>query len=86
MKKLIIQIPCYNEEKSLGVTLTALARQLPGVDIIEWLIINDGSQDRTVEVAKEYGVDRIVSFLTNQGLAKAFMAGLEASLKAGADF
>ncbi len=85
MTKLIIQIPCYNEEESLGVTLTALPRKLPGIDIIEWLIINDGSQDRTVEVAKEYGVDHIVSFPTNQGLAKAFMAGLEASLKAGAD-
>ncbi|MGD1712616.1 glycosyltransferase family 2 protein [Dapis sp. BLCC M172] len=79
MTKLIIQIPCYNKEESLRITLTALPRQLPGVDIIEWLIINDGSQDRTVEVAKEYGVDHIVS------LAKEFMAGLEASLKAGAD-
>lgn len=85
MTKLIIQIPCYNEEESLGVTLAALPRKLPGVDIIEWLIINDGSQDQTVEVAKEYGVDHIISFPTNQGLAKAFMAGLEASLKAGAD-
>ncbi|NEO54591.1 MAG: glycosyltransferase family 2 protein [Okeania sp. SIO3B5] len=85
MTKLIIQIPCYNEEESLGVTLAALPRKLAGVDTIEWLIINDGSQDRTVEVAKEYGVDHIVSFPTNQGLAKAFMAGLEASLKAGAD-
>jgi glycosyltransferase involved in cell wall biosynthesis len=85
MTKLIIQIPCYNEEQTLGVTLTALPRQLPGIDTIEWLIIDDGSQDRTVEVAKEYGVDHIVRFPTNQGLAKAFMAGLEASLKAGAD-
>lgn len=85
MTKLIIQIPCYNEEQTLGVTLTALPRQLPGIDTIEWLIIDDGSQDRTVEVANEYGVDHIVRFPTNQGLAKAFMAGLEASLKAGAD-
>lgn len=85
MKKLIIQIPCYNEEGTLGITLAALPRQLPGIDIIEWLVIDDGSQDRTVEVAKAWGVDRIVRFPTNQGLAKAFMAGLDACLKAGAD-
>ncbi|MFM7427595.1 MAG: glycosyltransferase family 2 protein [Elainella sp.] len=85
MTKLIIQIPCYNEERTLGITLAALPRQLPGVDQVEWLIINDGSRDRTVEVAKEFGVDHIVSFATNQGLAKGFMAGLEACLRAGAD-
>lgn len=85
MTKLIVQIPCYNEESTLGVTLAALPRQLPGVDIIEWLVIDDGSRDRTVEVAKDFGVEHIVRFPTNQGLAKAFMAGLEASLKAGAD-
>ncbi|WAL60067.1 glycosyltransferase family 2 protein [Thermocoleostomius sinensis] len=85
MTKLIIQIPCYNEELTLGTTLSALPRHLPGVETIEWLVINDGSRDRTVEVAKEYGVDHIVSFSSNQGLAKAFMAGLEASLRAGAD-
>ncbi|MDJ0737331.1 MAG: glycosyltransferase family 2 protein [Nostocaceae cyanobacterium] len=85
MTKLIIQIPCYNEEGSLEVTLSALPRQLPGVDSIEWLVIDDGSQDRTVEVAKAYGVDHIVHFSRNQGLAKAFMAGLEACLKVGAD-
>lgn len=85
MTKLIIQIPCYNEELTLGTTLSALPRHLPGIDRIEWLIINDGSRDRTLEVAKEYGVDHIVSFSSNQGLAKAFMAGLEASLRAGAD-
>ncbi|MEC4892298.1 MAG: glycosyltransferase family 2 protein [Oscillatoria sp. PMC 1051.18] len=83
--KLIIQIPCYNEEASLGITLQELPRQLPGIDAIEWLVIDDGSSDRTVEVAKAYGVDRIISFPSNQGLAKAFMAGLEASLQAGAD-
>lgn len=85
MTKLIIQIPCYNEERTLGITLSALPRQLPGIDQIEWLIINDGSRDRTVEVAKEFGVDHIVHFPTNQGLARGFMAGLEASLRAGAD-
>ncbi|QIZ69240.1 glycosyltransferase family 2 protein [Oxynema aestuarii] len=85
MTKLIIQIPCYNEERTLGVTLSELPRQLPGIDQIEWLIVDDGSRDRTVEVAKACGVDRIVRLGSNQGLAKAFMAGLEASLKAGAD-
>jgi glycosyltransferase involved in cell wall biosynthesis len=85
MTKLIIQIPCYNEEKTLPITLAELPRHLPGVDQIEWLIISDGSTDRTVEVAKEHGVDHIVSFDHNQGLAKGFMAGLEACLKAGAD-
>lgn len=85
MTKLIIQIPCYNEEATLGVTLSELPRQLPGIDQVEWLIIDDGSLDRTVQVAQEWGVDHIVSFGHNQGLAKGFMAGLEAALKAGAD-
>src|SRR3989304_5220940 len=85
MTKLIIQIPCYNEEANIGAALSALPRSLPGVNSVEWLIINDGSNDRTVEVAKSHGVDHIVNFNHNQGLAKAFMAGLEACLKAGAD-
>lgn len=85
MTKLIIQIPCYNEEATLGLTLSLLPRQLPGIDQIEWLIVDDGSSDRTIEVAKDCGVDHIVRFARNQGLAKAFMAGIEASLKAGAD-
>ncbi len=85
MTKLIIQIPCYNEAATLGVTLSELPRQVVGVDVVEWLIINDGSIDETVEVAKSWGVDHIVSFDYNRGLAKAFMAGLEASLRAGAD-
>ncbi len=83
--KLIIQIPCYNEENTLGVTLSELPRQVPGVDQVEWLIINDGSVDRTVDVAKEWGVNHIVNFDHNQGLARGFMAGLDACLKAGAD-
>lgn len=83
--KLIIQIPCYNEEATLGLTLSELPRQLPGIDTIEWLIINDGSIDQTVEVAKACGVDHVVNFEHNQGLAKAFMAGIEAGLKQGAD-
>lgn len=85
MTKLIIQIPCYNEEATLGIALSALPRQVAGVDQVEWLIINDGSSDRTIDVAKDYGVDHIISFDHNRGLAKAFMAGLEASLRAGAD-
>lgn len=83
--KLIIQIPCYNEEATLGVTLSALPRQIPGIDEVEWLIINDGSGDRTVEVARAHGVDHIVSFEHNRGLAVGFMAGVEACLRAGAD-
>lgn len=83
--KLIIQIPCYNEEATLGVALAELPREIPGIDKVEWLVINDGSIDRTVEVAKQCGVDHIVSFSHNQGLAKGFMAGIEACLKAGAD-
>jgi glycosyltransferase involved in cell wall biosynthesis len=83
--KLIIQIPCYNEEAALPVTLAALPREVAGVDAVEWLIIDDGSTDRTVEVARQFGVDHVVSFSHNQGLAKAFVAGLEACLRAGAD-
>ncbi|MGF1491703.1 MAG: glycosyltransferase family 2 protein [Microcoleaceae cyanobacterium] len=85
MVKLIIQIPCYNEEATLGTTLADLPRQVSGVDQVEWLVVDDGSRDRTVEVAKGSGVDHIVQLKRNQGLAKAFMAGIDASLKAGAD-
>ncbi|HEY9887392.1 MAG TPA: glycosyltransferase family 2 protein [Candidatus Obscuribacterales bacterium] len=85
MVKLIIQIPCYNEEATLGLTLSELPTSLPGVDEVEWLIIDDGSRDRTVAVAQANGVKHIVQFPYNQGLAKAFMAGMEASVKAGAD-
>lgn len=83
--KLIIQIPCYNEEETLGITIGDLPRQIEGVDIIEYLIINDGSKDNTVKVAEELGVHHIVSFKNNKGLAKGFMAGLDAGLKLGAD-
>jgi glycosyltransferase involved in cell wall biosynthesis len=83
--RLIIQIPCYNEEATLAITLSALPRQLPDIDKVEWLIIDDGSKDRTVEVARQYGVDHVVRLPRNQGLAKGFMAGLDACLKAGAD-
>jgi glycosyltransferase involved in cell wall biosynthesis len=85
MTKVIIQIPCYNEEETIGTTLRCLQRELPGIDAIEWLIIDDGSTDRTVEEAVANGVDHVVRLPSNQGLAKAFMAGLEVSLNAGAD-
>ena len=83
--KLIIQIPCFNEEATLGLTLSELPRQFPGIDQVERLIINDGSTDRTLDVAREHGVEHIVSFPRNYGLARAFLAGIEASLAAGAD-
>jgi glycosyltransferase involved in cell wall biosynthesis len=85
MTKLIIQIPCFNEEKALPVTLKELPRELPGISKIEWLIIDDGSTDRTVEVAKELGVDHVVRLINHQGLAKGFMAGLQACIDNGAD-
>ena len=83
--KLIIQIPCLNEEKALPITLKHIPKKIIGVDNIEVLIINDGSSDRTVEVARECGVNHIVSFSQRRGLAEAFMAGLDACLKHGAD-
>lgn len=83
--KLIIQIPCYNEEETLGITYNDLPKHIDGIDRIEYLIINDGSKDRTVEVAKELGFHHVVSFKQNKGLAKGFMAGLDACLHLGAD-
>ena len=83
--KLIIQIPCYNEEKSLPVALAALPRNVAGFDTVEWLIVDDGSSDRTVDVAQKNGVDHIIRLPKHQGLAKGYMAGLEACLQAGAD-
>lgn len=83
--KLIIQIPCYNEEETLGITYNDLPKQIDGIDVIEYLIIDDGSKDRTVEVARELGFHHIVSFRQNKGLAKGFMAGLDACLHLGAD-
>jgi glycosyltransferase involved in cell wall biosynthesis len=85
VKKLIIQVPCYNEEGTLAIALNALPRQVPGVDQVEWLIINDGSTDKTIEVAKANGVDHVVDLGTHQGLARGFMAGLDACLRHGAD-
>jgi len=83
--KLIIQIPSYNEEETLPGTLADLPRSVAGFDKVEWLIIDDGSTDRTIETAREHGVDHIVSFSGNRGLAAAFQAGIDASLKLGAD-
>lgn len=83
--KLVIQIPCLNEEKTLPETIRDLPGQMKGIDEIEIVVIDDGSTDRTGEVARELGVTRIVKFPNRKGLAKAFLAGLDASLKLGAD-
>lgn len=83
--KLIIQIPCFNEAQTLSIALSALPRTVPGFDIVEWLIIDDGSQDDTVKVARECGVDHVVRHTRNQGLARGFMTGLDACLRLGAD-
>jgi glycosyltransferase involved in cell wall biosynthesis len=83
--KLIIQIPCLNEEDALPVTLRDLPREVPGFETVEWLIIDDGSTDRTIDVAREHGVDHVVRLTNNKGLASGFQAGLDASLKLGAD-
>jgi glycosyltransferase involved in cell wall biosynthesis len=83
--KLIIQIPCLNEEETLPATIADLPREVDGFDEVEWLVIDDGSTDRTVEVAIEHGVDHIIKLTDNKGLASAFQAGLDACLKLGAD-
>lgn len=83
--KLIIQIPCYNEAATLAETLACLPREVPGFSKVEWLVIDDGSTDRTVEVARECGVDHVHSLSHNQGLAAAYMSGLETALCLGAD-
>ena len=83
--KLIIQIPCFNEEAQLPGTLADLPREVEGFDRVEWLIIDDGSTDRTIAVAREHGVDHIVRLTNNKGLAAGFQAGLDACLKLGAD-
>ena len=83
--KLIIQIPCLNEEETLPVTIADLPREVPGIDQVELLVIDDGSTDRTVEVARECGVEHVVRLTNNKGLAAGFQAGLDACLKLGAD-
>lgn len=83
--KLIIQIPCYNEAETLEIALNDLPKHIDGIDQIEYLIINDGSADNTVEVAKTWGIHYVVNFKRNKGLAKGFMAGIDACLRNGAD-
>ncbi len=83
--KLIIQIPCLNEEAQLPVACAELPRSVKGFDTVEWMIIDDGSSDRTIEVALESGIDHVVKLPQNQGLAAAFQVGLDAALKLGAD-
>jgi len=83
--KLIIQIPCFNEEGQLPLTLSRLPREVEGIDVVEWLVIDDGSTDRTVEVARKHGVEHVVRLTNHKGLAAAFQAGVDAGLKLGAD-
>jgi glycosyltransferase involved in cell wall biosynthesis len=83
--KLIIQIPCKDEEETLPVTLADLPRAIDGFETVEWLVVDDGSTDRTIEVARAHGVDHIVRLTNNKGLASGFQAGLDACLKLGAD-
>jgi glycosyltransferase involved in cell wall biosynthesis len=83
--KLIIQIPCFNEAQTLPFVLSALPRSVPGFDTFEWLVIDEGSGDDTARVAKQHGVDHVICHTSNQGLAKAFMTGLDACLSLGAD-
>src|SRR5262245_39033187 len=85
MRKLIIQIPCYNEEATLAETLAGLPRSLPGIDVLETLIIDDGSTDGTGEVARRAGATYLLRLPVHAGLARAFSAGLDAALKLGAD-
>jgi glycosyltransferase involved in cell wall biosynthesis len=85
MKKLIIQIPCLNEAQTLPATLADLPRQIPGIDVIEVLIVDDGSRDGTADVARAHGVQHVVRFRRSKGLAAAFTAGIDACLKHGAD-
>ncbi len=83
--KLIVQIPCFNEEATLAATIADLPRRIDGIEEIELLVVDDGSTDRTVEVAREQGVEHIVRLTNNKGLAAGFQAGLDACLKLGAD-
>lgn len=83
--KLIIQIPCLNEAGTLGIALAELPREVDGFDVVEWLIIDDGSTDNTADLAKQLGVDHVIRHPVNRGLATAFMTGLDACLRLGAD-
>ena len=86
MSKLIIQIPCLNEAGTLPATLADLPRNIAGIDDIEWLVVDDGSTDGTAAVARAHGVDHVIRFRTHKGLAAAFMAGLDAAVRLGADY
>lgn len=83
--KLVIQIPCYNEADSLPVAMAALPKVIAGIDEIEVMVVDDGSDDGTADVARRHGADHVVGFSRNQGLAQAFMLGIRSSLDAGAD-
>ncbi len=83
--KLIIQIPCFNEELTLPQTVADLPRKIDGIDVIEFLIINDGSTDNTIEVARKLGIEHIVSLKQNRGLAHGFITGIDACLHLGAE-
>ena len=83
--KLIIQIPCYNEEENLAKTINNLPKKIKGIDEIEYLLISDGSTDKSVEIAKKNGVHHILDFKVNRGLAKTFMSGIKEALSLGAD-
>ena len=83
--KLIIQIPCFNEAAQLPQTLADLPREVEGFDLVEWLVIDDGSTDETIAVARTLGVDHLVRLTNNKGLAAGFQAGIDTALKLGAD-
>lgn len=85
MKKLIIQMPCYNEAETLAIALGALPKTVDGFDFVEYLVIDDGSSDNTAEIAKQCGVQHVIKHTKNQGLARAFMTGIKHALEAGAD-